>query len=349
MTDKKINLKLINFALLAFIAGILYLTFPFWGELLNRIVSILIPFVVSFAIAYALYPFLLKMERKGIPKLLGIGILTIVILGGIGAIFYVLIPILYDQIVSLVNISIDTVKNLSNEYNIDLSNIQDKITDIGSLTTQFGSDISKLGYNIISTSLSFLIMSVVCFIISLYFLSEMTKIRTWFKKILTRAKDSKRFKYVKELDNQITNYFVGLEAFMLIQFFEYTLAYLIIGHPYFLLMGILASVTTVIPYFGGIVANIIAVLTAALISPKLLIMSIIVCIILPIFDGYVLSPRVYAKSNDMHPLIIIFSVFAGGILGGVIGIIIALPLAIILICTYRFYEKEIINKIKDRD
>ena len=349
MSAKSISLKLINFALLAFVLGVLYLTFPFWGTLLSRIVSILTPFIISFAIAYALYPFLIKMQKKGIPKLLGIGILTVIILGGITAILYVLIPILYDQIISLVNISIDTVRNLSNQYHIDLSFLQTKITDIGSLTTQFGGDISKIGLNIISTSISVLVMSVVCFIISLYFLSEMTKIRAWIKKMLNRHKDSKRFKYVKELDHQITNYFEGLEIFMIIQFFEYTLAYLLIGHPYFLLMGILASVTTVIPYFGGIASNIIAVLTAALISPRLFILSIIVTIILPIIDGYILSPKVYAKSNDMHPLVIIFSVFAGGILGGVTGIIIALPLAIILICTYRFYEKDIMSKIKDRD
>lgn len=349
MLNKSINLKLIHMALLAFILGVLYFTFPFWGTLLGLFIKILIPFVISFAIAYALYPFLIKMKKKGIPKVLGIIILSSIVLGSIGAIFYVLIPLLYDQIVSLVDVSFKTAKNLSSQYNIDLSTLQSRLTDIGALTTQYGNDISKFGYNVITKSFSILIMSMVCFTISLYFLSEMTKIRAWLKKVLTRAKDKKGLKYVKELDHQMSNYFEGLQLYMIIQFFEYTLIYLIIGHPYFLLMGILAAVTTIIPYFGGIASNIIAILTAALISTKLFILSIIVTIVLSVFDGYVLSPRVYSKSNNVHPLIIIFSVFAGGILGGIIGIVISLPLAIILISTYRFYEKDIVQKLKDRD
>ncbi|MDD4036433.1 MAG: AI-2E family transporter, partial [Bacilli bacterium] len=323
-----------------------FLTYPFWGGLISKILSVLTPFIISFAIAYALYPFLVKLQKKGLPKMAGIGVLITIIVGGLSAIFYVLIPIIYDQIKSLVTLSIDAIKNLSADYNIDLSFIQDKLTNLNSLTSQF-SDISNFGLDLITSSITFLVLSIVCFIISIYFLNEMGKIRSWIKRLLKRRKNDKRFKYVKELDNQISKYFGGLEVFMLIQFFEYSLAFMLIGHPYFLLIGILASVTTVIPYFGGIFTNILAVIMAALVSPTLFIYTLILVFILPIFDGYVLTPKVYSDSNDMHPLAIIFSVFAGSTLAGLTGIVIALPTAIILICTYRFYEKEILNKIKD--
>jgi predicted PurR-regulated permease PerM len=121
----------------------------------------------------------------------------------------------------------------------------------------------------------------------------------------------------------------------------------LIGHPYYLLLGILCAVTTVIPYFGGIFSNIIACVTAFFISPKLFVLTLIVTFICPNIDGYIISPRVYGKTNNIPPLASIFAVFAGGILYGVVGIMIALPITIILIATYRFYEDDISDKIEE--
>ena len=51
------------------------------------------------------------------------------------------------------------------------------------------------------------------------------------------------------------------------------------------------------------------------------------------------------KTNQVHPLIVISSVFIGGILFGIIGIIIALPLSILIIATIKFFKNDLI-KIK---
>ena len=126
-----------------------------------------------------------------------------------------------------------------------------------------------------------------------------------------------------------------------------TFIFFLIGHPYYLLLGILCSITTIIPYFGGIFANIIACITAFFISSKLFILTLVVAFICPNIDGYIISPRVYGKTNNIPALLSIFAVFAGGILYGVIGIIIALPVAIILLATYKFYEDDIADKLED--
>ena len=67
--------------------------------------------------------------------------------------------------------------------------------------------------------------------------------------------------------------------------------------------------------------------------------------ICPNIDGYIIGPKVYGKTNQLHPLINIFAVFAGGILGGFWGIVISLPITIILIATYKFFKEDIDNKI----
>jgi predicted PurR-regulated permease PerM len=63
-------------------------------------------------------------------------------------------------------------------------------------------------------------------------------------------------------------------------------------------------------------------------------------------DSYLINPTVFGKSNKLHPLLVIFAVFASATVFGVVGIFIALPLAIILSATYLFYKDDIIDTFK---
>ena len=174
----------------------------------------------------------------------------------------------------------------------------------------------------------------------------MDKIRIRAKTILKRI-NPRAFDYVKCVDNELGNYLQGLVIFMVIQLFEYSFLFGIVGHPNWLLLGILASLTTVIPYFGGLATNIIAVILASVVSPKLFIATMIICLVFPNIDGYIISPKVYGKTNNINPIWSIFSVFVGGALLGVLGIVIALPTYIVLNCTYKFFKKDIYGKIDD--
>ena len=62
---------------------------------------------------------------------------------------------------------------------------------------------------------------------------------------------------------------------MIIQFFEYSILFFVVGHPNWLILGILACITTVIPYFGGLITNIIAIVLASVVSTKLVILTIV--------------------------------------------------------------------------
>ena len=76
------------------------------------------------------------------------------------------------------------------------------------------------------------------------------------------------------------------------------------------------------------------------------LLTVVICIICPILDGNVIGPKVYGKTNKLHPLVVIFAVSAGGIIGGFWGIVISLPIAILIKTTYSFYYRDIDRKIK---
>lgn len=346
MEKHRVNYKLVNTLLILAIIFLLINTFGFWTGVLKKLINILTPFIIAFAIAYALYPFVQKLEKKKVPKPLAVFIVIALVVGFLALIIALLVPIVVDQLTALFNWLMEFVLDVSKDYDVNLSFIQEYIGDFKGVISNFGKSISDFSIGVIMKSINILTLFIICFITCIYFLADMEKIRIKIKSFLKR-KNKRTYRYIKRLDHEVSQYFVGLEKYIIIQFIEYTTIFFLIGHPYYLLLGILCSVTTIVPYFGGIFANIIAAITAFFISKKLFILTLIVAFICPNIDGYIISPRVYGKTNNVPGLLTIFAVFAGGKLAGVVGIIIALPVTIILLATYRFYEDDIAQRIDD--
>ena len=346
MSDRKLNYKLLNILLILGICFLFYNTIGLWKYVVDKSIAIISPFIISFVVAYALYPFLVKLQSHGMRKSLALTLILVSIVGFLIILISLLIPIIAEQVGALSSMVLSFIQDMSGKYNIDLHYIQDNIMDVNSLVNSYGKSISDFSFSFISSFINFFSKFIICFITSIYFLADMDRIRFKLKKWLKRY-HKKTYNYLKRIDFEVSQYFVGLEKFIVIQFFEYTLIFFIVGHPYYLLLGVLCSITTIIPYFGGLFSNIIACVTAFFINTKLFVFTLIVTLIFPNIDGYIISPRVYGKTNNIPTVLTIFAVFAGGILYGVVGIIIALPVAIILLATYRFYEDDISDKIEE--
>ena len=346
MSERKLNYKLLNILLIFGICFLFYNTLGLWKYVIDKFIAIMTPFVISFAVAYALYPIMVKLENKGMRKSLALTFILVCITGFLIILISLLIPIISEQIGALSSVVLSFIQDISLKYNIDLNYIQENLTDINSIVNNYGKSIGDFSFSFISKFIDFFSKFIICFITSIYFLFDMDRIRFKLKKWL-KKKSKRTYNYLKRIDYELSQYFVGLEKYILIQFIEYTTIFFIIGHPYYLILGVLCSVTTIIPYFGGIFANIIACITAFFVNTKLFILTLIVAFICPNIDGYIISPRVYGKTNNIPTLLTIFAVFAGGILYSVVGIIIALPVAIILLATYRFYEEDISDKLEE--
>ena len=345
MKENKINFKLVNIALIVLIIVLLYTISGLWFGIIGKIWNILFPFVLGFAIAYALYPFVRKLQDNNFPKWLSIAIVCFITLGFLVLIGILVVPMLYDQILLFTNNITTFITDISSKYELNLGVLQTSVKDISSQIIGYvGKYISDGALNILNTSISIITNGIITLCVSIYFLMDMDKIRG-FIKTKVREYDDKWYLYLRRIDREVGNYFSGLGKNIVIQFFEYTILFFLVGHPNYLILGILASVTTIIPYFGGLITNILALLIASVINVKLFILTLIICLVCPNIDGYIIGPKVYGKTNQLHPVVNIFAVFAGGIIGGFWGIVVALPVAIVLIATYKFFKEDINTKI----
>ena len=347
MIKNKLEYQLVNMTLIIFSIYLIYQTKDFWVGTLSLIFKITLPFFIAFVLAYAMFPFVKKLMNRGVPKGVSIFavILSILVIGI--AMISLITPLLIDQTTSLFNGIVSFLKELSLNYNVNFKDVQNTLSSsFNSILENLGSYISNGAINVISVSVDYISKFFIVFAAFIYFLIDMDKIREVIKEFL-KSRSLKMYEYIATLDNEMEMYLSGFMKIVIISFFEYSIIYTIIGHPNAVLLGGLASFGNLIPYFGGIITNIIAAVTAFVISPDLFIKTCIVFIIFSSVDGYLINPMVYGKTNKVHPLVVITSVFAGGILFGILGIIISLPLSILLIATIKFFKDDIIE-IKEK-
>ena len=346
MYKNRINYKLLNLLILMGLLYIIVTNIGTWYNILGSIFSICFPFILAFAIAYALNPVVRKLVSKGLSRSLAVTIVVILVTAIIIALLVATLPLLYNQLITFANSFGQVIEDIGDKFNINLSSIEDVGGGyLDSLIASIGNVVKDGTIDIVGKTASILGKIIITFVVSIYFLAYMDKIRNVVGEFLKKTK-YKLYRYVRAVDYELSNYLKGLLLFMIIQFFEYSLVFLIVGHPNWFLFGILASLTTVIPYFGGLITNLLALLTASVISPNLFIATVIICLIFPQLDGYVISPRVYGKTNNINPLVTIMMVSIGGTVFGILGIIIALPIYIVISSSYRFFKNDIKKGVK---
>ena len=346
MQKDHLNYRIINLAALMVFLYIGLSNLSLWWGILAKGLSVLAPFIVGFAFAYAFTPLVRWIKSKNIPSWASYLIVIFGLLLLIVGVLWITLPMLYDQLSLFIKMIMEVFNNINTKFDINIGSFEIKITDyLNEALKNIGAMTSSTTMDIVGKSFSFISKFIVGFVGFLYFLVDMDKIRLGFKELLLGI-NKRSFEYIRCMDSEITNYLKGLEIFMLIQLIEYSFLFFIIGHPNWLILGILACITTVIPYFGGLITNIIAIFLASVVSVPLMIATTVICLIFPQVDGYLISPRVYGKTNNVNPLITIMVVSVGGTLEGVVGIIAALPCYLLIRTTYLFFKSDLRKGMK---
>ena len=182
MFANKINYRIVNLLALIALIYVFVLTLDTCWGILSKFLSILSPFIIGFAFAYAFTPLVKWIQKKGIGKGLSITIVVLGLVIFIGGILWITLPMLYDQL----SLFIKMIAEVANDF----------------MNKSFG----LMGRFIVG------------FVGFIYFLIDMDSIRAtlkeWLQSISERA-----FSYFQLLDGEISNYLKGLEIFMVIKFF----------------------------------------------------------------------------------------------------------------------------------
>ena len=326
--------------------------------MLSRLYGVLLPFFVSFLLAYLLDPIVDFVQHKCKVKFRGLSV-TIVLLLFVGLLtlaIYLLIPAIGREVKSaaigveqyFANFDADryftfeqqekikkTLDGLNLESMLSYPEVRDAMKSIA----------PKVG-GWITGGLSWLAELVVIFIGLMYLIFLMIdfpKIRAnWSSYVPEKYRDKART-LLRDVDHNMNAYFRGQGLVALIVGILFAIGFCIIGMPMGIAMGLIIGVLNLVPYMQalGIPPCILLCLvqsaqTGRPVWVTLLCMALVFVVVQTLQD-MLLTPKIMGKVTGMGPAAILLSLSIWGAIFGVIGMILALPLTTLGISYYKHY------------
>lgn len=128
---------------------------------------------------------------------------------------------------------------------------------------------------------------------------------------------------------RLTGWLVGTVVSMLVVGVFSTIAFIIIGLPYSILLGVINGILGVIPLIGAWIGGIVAVLVALFYDPSLVIWVILIIVAIQELEGNVVRPMVMAGTARVHPFVTLLSLLLFTSIFGLLGAILSIPLVLL--------------------
>ena len=301
---------------------------------------ILLPFIAGAAIAYLLDPVVRRLEargvRRGLAAILLLGFFTLLAV----AVAIVVLPLLVDQTIGLIEGVPAFVSRLQEMFGslldsdwarflgLNPDSLRESLSGLTSqgvelTTTVLGS--LWTGGRVIVDIVSLLIVTP---FVAFYLLRDWEAIVAWIDGLLPRDEAGEFRRLAYEIDRKIAGFVRGQFVAGILLGIFYSVGLVIIGLNYGLLIGLGAGIFSFVPYLGftvGFVVSIIVALVQFWPDWPYLLAVVIVFMLGQLFEGYVLQPFLIGRSVGLHPVWLIFSLFAFGYLFGFLGLLVAVP------------------------
>ncbi len=215
--------------------------------------------------------------------------------------------------------------------------LQQKIAEnwqsLGKVVARVGAYVTGSSVNLLVSLGNLVLIPVVAF----YLLRDWDKLLPQTLKLVPVAWQAPTKALARECDEVIGAFLRGQFLVMLGLGSIYAVGLWLVGLELAFLIAVLAGVASIVPYLGALV-GIVAALLAGLMQfqdATMLIWIALVFAIGQMLEGYVLTPKLVGDRIGLHPVAVIFSVLAGGQLAGFVGILLALPVAAVIMVFLR--------------
>jgi len=158
------------------------------------------------------------------------------------------------------------------------------------------------------------------------------------RRLLPRPVEPTVSQLARESDLVLGGFLRGQLSVMVALGLIYTLGLWAVGIDLALLIGMTAGLISFVPYLGTIVGMVAAVIAAVVQYQDFLHVALVLGVfgIGQLLEGFVLTPWLVGDRIGLHPVAVIFAVLAGGQLFGFLGILLALPVASIVMVLLRY-------------
>jgi predicted PurR-regulated permease PerM len=203
-------------------------------------------------------------------------------------------------------------------------------------SSQMLSNVAEAGVKFLTVA-SDLVYVVIIPILAFFFLKDGTLIREHILDLVDAGPHRALLDdLMADIHLLLAHYMRALVLLSLAAFTAYSIAFSILGVPYPVLLGAVAGILEFIPMLGPLTAALI-ILIVSIVAGSHTLAVLIFLVFYRAFQDYMLSPHLMGRGVELHPLLVLFGVFAGAELAGIPGTFLSVPvLALVRILYLRF-------------
>ena len=310
-----------------------------WAKLWSLVWTVIGPLLFGIMLSYMFNPLVSRIEHAlaGNKRLAKDGanmrppaaIITVVMVALVLLVTLVgIAAVLSDGIASVGWGSLqDIIGGMTTDFEGFATSVTQRVEDLGIMSE---ASIEKLMATFTSVSIAFTTVFFTI-IFTMWFLIDGDNLFVYTRRILVRvlgARGLDTTQMLQDADRVFASYSRGQATDALALAALTTLALSLAGVPYAPVVGLLAGIGNLIPYTGGIV-GLVATAVVCLIEQNFakLLIGLVAMGVVMLLDMMLIAPRLLANSIQLHPMAVAIVMFAGGNLGGIAGMIVAIPLA----------------------
>ncbi|RWL19013.1 MULTISPECIES: AI-2E family transporter [Mesorhizobium] len=313
--------------------------------------GILLPFVAGMVLAYFLDPVADRLQRLGLSRLMATIVILFAFIVVLVLAFVILIPVLASQMADFASklpeyltrlqtlITSFDPRWLEENFGVDANGLREGLNSLltsgfGLLTTVFTS-IWSSGVALVSVVSLFVVTPVVAFYMLLDWDRMVAIVDSWVPRDYVQTVRA----IANDINTATAGFVRGQGTLCLVLGAMYATGLTLTGLNFAILIGLFAGLISFIPYVGSLTGLVLAVGVAFVqFWPDWTMVAAVagVFFVGQFIEGNILQPRLVGKSVGLHPVWLMFSLFAFGALFGFVGLLIAVPASAAVAVLVRF-------------
>jgi predicted PurR-regulated permease PerM len=308
----------------------------------------LTPFIAAAVFAYALNPLVRWMVERKVPRSLAASGFMLLFFAALFGVVALAAYIMQNEISQLIHNMPDYISRFEANYlptireklglgdQVDVRAIADRVkAELKSVSPESAKSAAAYAVKLVSGTVGFflaLFNVLLIPVIMLYLMIDFERIRPTIVKYLPVVYKDLILDKLREVEEVLRVFLKGQLLVAIILGVLYSIGLWFVGIDMPFIVGMGAGLLNLVPYLGGVVGIVVAVILAALKYHDLMHPGTVIAVFAAVqtLESYVLTPRIVGDKLGLHPVVVILALVVLGQLMGFTGVLLAVPIAAVL-------------------
>lgn len=338
------------------------------GLLLWLLAPVLTPFAIAALLAWMADPLVLRLERSGRSRTVAASLVFLLMSAVVVLALLLLLPMLQSQLRRAVEwlpqlaawatgVALPWLQartGLALADGVDAASLTELLKGqwqaAGGIAAQIVTGLSRSGLAVVGFVVNLLLVPFVTF----YFLRDWRRMLDRLHGLLPRPLEPTVVRLARESDAVLGAFLRGQMAVMVCLGLIYGIGLSLAGLDLGFLIGMVAGLLSFVPYLGTTVGLVAAVIATLVEHGDLFHLVLVVAVfsVGQVIESYFLTPWLVGDRIGLHPVAVVFAIMAGGTLFGFLGVLLALPVAAVVMVLGRYAHGRYLQSLlyrADRD